>query len=76
MEEEVKIDTSLKIIKIPYLDTIVLKQMGKGFFITTKNSIVIDIAGLSLIIRFLVMNNMIDCGILERIIDEYRQNTD
>ena len=67
---------SLKIIKIPYIDTIVIKQRNRKFFITTKDSVVIDTAGLYLIIEFLMLNNMIDYNIIERILDEYksRQN--
>ena len=63
---------SLKIIKIPHIDTIVIKQHDRKFFITTKDSIVIDTTGLYMIIEFLILNNMIDSTILERILDEYR----
>jgi hypothetical protein len=65
--------STLKIIKIPKLDTIVIKKFGNDFFITTKNSIVIDVAGFSTILRFLVMNNMLDYNILERIVNERRE---
>ena len=67
---------SLKIIKIPYLDTIVLRQEGRKFFITTKDSFIIDMTGLILILRFLVMNNMLGIDVLERIIDEYKSRRD
>jgi hypothetical protein len=66
-------ESSLKITRLPHIDTIVIKQRGRRFFISTKDSIVIDSNGLEIIIRFLVMNNMIDHKILERILDEYRQ---
>ena len=62
----------LKIIKIPNLDTIVLRQEGRKFFVTTKNSFIIDMSGFLLIIRFIVLNNMVDVNILERILDEYK----
>jgi hypothetical protein len=65
--------TSIKITKIPHLDTIIIKQRGGRFFISTKNSIVIDVTGLYIIIRFLVMNHMIDPEVIERILDDYKQ---
>jgi hypothetical protein len=65
----------IKITKIPFLNIIVVKQSNGEFFVTTKNSLVIDVAGLSIILRFLVLNNMLDYNILERILDEYRSKT-
>jgi len=64
----------LSVTKIPHLNTIVIKQRGRNFFISTKDSIVIDVPGLSFLIKFLVMNNIISHKILEGILDEYRRS--
>lgn len=64
----------LTVTKIPHLNTIVIKQKGKRFFISTQDSVVIDVVGLSFIIKFLVMNNIISYRILEGILDEYRDS--
>jgi hypothetical protein len=66
--------SSLTVTKIPYLNTIVIKKRGRPFFISTKDSIVIDIFGLAFIIKFLVMNNLISYRILEGILDEYNSS--
>jgi hypothetical protein len=65
-------DTTLKITKLPFIDTIIIKQRGRRFFLSTRDSIVIDTEGLELILRFLVMNDMLDHKVLERILDEHR----
>lgn len=64
-------DSSLKITKLSGLDTFVIRQRGRDVFISTKDSIIIDSAGLGIILEFLVMNNMLDTRILERILNEY-----
>lgn len=64
----------LSVTKIPHLNTIVIRQRGKNFFISAQDSIVIDIPGLAFIIKFLVMNDIISYRILEGIIDEYRSS--
>jgi hypothetical protein len=68
--------SSLIITKIPNLNTIVIKKRGKDFFISTKDSIVIDVPGLSFILKFLVINNIISYRILEGILDEYYSSRD
>ena len=64
-------DSSLKITKLSGLDTFVIRQRGRDVFISTKDSTIIDSAGLGIILEFLVMNNMLDTRILERILNEY-----
>lgn len=64
-------EATLRITKLPHINTIVLKQRGR-VFLSTRDSIVIDTDGLELILRFLVMNSMLDHEVLERILDEYR----
>ncbi len=62
----------LKIMQIPHLNTIVIKQIGRNFFVATPDSIVIDIPGLSFILKFLVLNEIVSYRILEGILEEYR----
>jgi len=71
MKIEPDIFSKLTVTRLPHLNTVVIKQIGKRFFISTKDSIVIDIPGLSFIIKFLVMNDIISYRILEGILDEY-----
>lgn len=61
----------LTITRIPRISTIVIKQEGGKFFLASPNSIIIDIVGLSYILKFLVMNNIMNIKVLEGIIDEY-----
>lgn len=68
--------SKLIITRLPHLNTIVIKQEGKHFFVSTRDSIVIDVPGLAFIIKFLVMNDLISYRILEGIVDEYRASRD
>ena len=72
MEENI---TSLRITRLPHINTIIMKQRGRNFFISTKDSIVIDTNGLELILEFLVMNDMLDFKVLERILNDYKNKT-
>lgn len=63
----------LSITRIPYLNTLVLRQVGdRKFFISAQDSIVIDIPGLAFIIKCLVINNIMSIKVLEGIIEEYK----
>jgi hypothetical protein len=53
------------------MNTIVIKQSGGNFFVATRDSIVIDIFGLSSILKFLLFSNMISPKVLEGILEEY-----
>ena len=64
----------LTVTKIPNLNTLVIKQKGRQFFISTRDSVVIDVPGLSFIIKFLVMNDIVSYRILEGILDEYHSS--
>jgi len=66
--------TKLTVTKIPHLNTIVIKQRNGQLFVSTRDSVVIDIPGLAFIIKFLVMNNIISYRILEGILDEYHSS--
>lgn len=66
--------SKLTVTKIPHLNTLVIKQVGKKFFISTVDSIVIDVPGLAFLIKFLVMNKIISHKVLEGILDEYRSS--
>lgn len=62
----------LKIARLAKLNTLVLKQsQNNSFFITSQNGIVISISSLMFIIKFLIMNNIIDYKVLEGILEEY-----
>jgi hypothetical protein len=62
----------LTITRIPRFNTIVIKQEGGKLFLASKDSIIIDISGLAIILKFLVMNKIMSPKVLEGIIDEYR----
>lgn len=54
------------------MNTIVIKQSGDmKFFIATSDSIVIDIFGLSSILKFLLLSGMLSPRVLEGILEEY-----
>jgi hypothetical protein len=61
----------LKVTKIPNMNIIVIKQSGGNFFISTKDSILIDIFGLSSILKFLLFSGMMSPRVLEGILEEY-----
>jgi hypothetical protein len=59
-------ETYLKILKIPQLNTIVLKQVGgQNFFVAAPNSIVISEENLKFIIKFLLYNGYLDSDFLK-----------
>jgi hypothetical protein len=64
----------LNVTRIPYLNTLVIKQVGGRFFISTQDSIVIDVPGLSFLIKFLVMSDLLSYRVLEGILDEYKRS--
>jgi hypothetical protein len=67
--------SKLTITRIPKLNVLVIKQKGdRRFFISTQESIVIDVLGLSFIIKYLIMNNIMSVKLLEGIIEEYRDS--
>jgi hypothetical protein len=62
----------LKIFKIPNMNIIVIKQMEGGkFFVSTKDSIVIDIFGLSALLKFLLFSGMLSIKVLKGLVEEY-----
>ena len=61
----------LTITRIPKINTIVIKQEGGKFFLASPNSIIIDIVGLSYILKFLVTNNIMSVKVLEGVLSEY-----
>jgi hypothetical protein len=62
----------LLITKLPKFNTIVIRQKGGKFFLSAQDCIIIDIPGLSFILKYLVMNDIMNVKVLEGIIDEYR----
>lgn len=66
---------AVSITRIPKLNVLVIKQgEDDGFFYSAKNSIVIDIYGFAVLIKFLVMHGYISHRILEGVIDEYKSS--
>ena len=62
----------LRVFRIPNMNIIVIKQTEGGkFFVSTKDSIVIDIFGLSSILKFLLFSGMISKRVLTGILEEY-----
>lgn len=61
----------LRVTKLPNMNIIVIKQSGGNFFVATKDSIVIDIFGLTSILKFLLFSRMISPRALEGILEEY-----
>lgn len=61
----------LKITKIPKMNILVIKQEGGKFFIATRDSIVIDIFGLSSLLKFMIFNGLISPKVLEGVLEEY-----
>lgn len=62
---------SLKMSRIPKLNTIVIRQdKERAFFIASPTSIVVSTETLAFIIKFLVENNYMDHQVLEGILEE------
>ena len=61
----------LQVTKIPHMNIIVIKQSGGNFFVSTKDSIVIDIFGLSSILKFLLFSGMMSPRVLSGLLEEY-----
>jgi hypothetical protein len=53
------------------MNIIVIKQLEGNFFVSTKDSIVIDIFGLSSLLKFLLFSGMISKRVLEGILEEF-----
>lgn len=61
--------TTLKITKLQNLNLLVIKQSDGNFFITAKDSIIIDIEGVYKLLNNLLYTNMIDAEIVKEILD-------
>lgn len=61
----------VRVTRLPKLNTLVIKQSGGKFFISAQDSIVIDIPGLVMLIKYLVFSGFISYRALEGILDEY-----
>lgn len=64
----------LRVFKIPNMNIIVIKQTGGNFFVSTKDSILIDIFGLSSILKFLIFSGMMSPKVIEGILEEYNSS--
>jgi hypothetical protein len=62
---------SLKMSRIPRLNTIVIRQdKERAFFIASPTSIVISVDTLSFILKFLLDNEYLDPQVLEGLLEE------
>jgi len=67
---------TLKVIKLPGQMPLVIKQgEGSNFFITSKDSIIISVSGLAVIVKFLVNNGIMSPKVLEGILEEFYSDT-
>ncbi len=63
--------TYLKLLKIPQLSTIVIKQVGGfNFFIAAPNSIVISEESLKFILKFMLLNGYIGKDFVEDLLKD------
>lgn len=63
--------TRLKVSLIPNINNIIIKQYeGRDFFISAPDAIIISVASLSFILKFLVQNNYMSRKVLEGILEE------
>jgi len=53
------------------MNIVVIRQSDGHFFVSTKDSIVIDIFGLSSILKFMLFSDMLSPKVLEGILEEY-----
>lgn len=63
--------SKLSVIRLPDSGTLVIKQHFGNFFLTSKDSIIIDIFGLSSLISYLVKSGIMSIRVLEGIVGEY-----
>ena len=61
----------IRITRLPKLNTLVIKQTGGKLFIAAPDSIVIDVTGLSMLLKYLVFGGFISHKVLEGIVEEY-----
>lgn len=64
--------TKITVKYIKQLQTLVIKnEYGRGLFLSTSNSLIITIANLATLLKFLIFNNYISIKVLENIVHEY-----
>lgn len=64
--------SKLRVFKIPHMDTIVIKQTGgNAFFVSTQDSIVLHMFGLTSILKFLLFSRIMSPKVLEGLLEEY-----
>jgi len=55
-------------------NNLILKQKSGRFFISTRDSFIISIQKLAVILKFLIINNYMSVKVLEGIVEEYYMN--
>ncbi len=65
--------SKIKVMKIAPLNTLVIRQEdGHDFFISAPDSIIISVASLSFLLKFLTENGYMSVKVLEGIVEEVR----
>ena len=66
--------SKLIISRIPNLNVLIIKLAeGSGFFLSTRDSIIISIPNLALLLKYLVKGGYISIKVLEGIISELKE---
>ena len=62
---------TVRVQKLHKLNTLVIKQTGGRFFIAAPDSIVIDVPGLMMLLKFLVFCGYVDIKAFKGLVEEY-----
>ena len=66
----------VRVQKLQKLNTLVIRQSGGRFFIAAPDSIVIDVPGLMMLLKFLLFNDYVDIRAFKGLIEEYDSAND
>lgn len=64
---------ALHLTYLPHLNQIIIKQRGGRFFMTAKDTLIIDEQGILILIDNLIKNGMLDKEKVEDLINETKQ---
>lgn len=65
-------DNVVKVLKIDNLNTLVIRQLGEqSFFTTTKDSIIISVPHLAVLLKYLLVRGYLNKKIIEGVLEEY-----
>ncbi len=64
----------ISVLKLPKTQTLIIKQTGgKDFFVSSDDVIVIDVATLSFLIKFLISSGYLSVKVVEGILSELKE---